>query len=234
MHFHEWKVLFFGFKVRWRLFLKFQLTISQHGSGNGLAPYRRQAIIWTSADPVHWRIYAALGGDELIVSFIVNLSIWQVDHSKSRQNYLTSGTDILFPGIWKRGFRDGRVPIKCVSPTYPQAHNIKTFHSTSLCVTLKKVLFQFLNSCIEDQSDTWKASGRSVKAQQIFYLRFLINWMEPALSQSKAQRMHFCYTCTGIFIWIPRTGPEPIHRLLYRFVSGLVMARSGEVDVQDV
>ena len=26
---------------------------------------RRQAIIWANADPVHWRIYAALGGDEL-------------------------------------------------------------------------------------------------------------------------------------------------------------------------
>ena len=26
---------------------------------------RRQAIIWTDADPIHWRIYAALGGDEL-------------------------------------------------------------------------------------------------------------------------------------------------------------------------
>ena len=35
------------------------------GSGNGLAPNRRQAIIWTNADPVRWRIYAALGRDEL-------------------------------------------------------------------------------------------------------------------------------------------------------------------------
>ena len=26
---------------------------------------RRQAIIWTNADPIHWRIYAALGGDQL-------------------------------------------------------------------------------------------------------------------------------------------------------------------------
>ena len=25
----------------------------------------RQAIIWTNADPVHWRIYVALAGDEL-------------------------------------------------------------------------------------------------------------------------------------------------------------------------
>ena len=24
-----------------------------------------KAITWTNADPVHWRIYAALGGDEL-------------------------------------------------------------------------------------------------------------------------------------------------------------------------
>ena len=34
------------------------------GSDNGLAPKRRQAITWTSDDPIHWRIYAALGGDE--------------------------------------------------------------------------------------------------------------------------------------------------------------------------
>ena len=27
----------------------------------GLAPNRRQAIIWSNADPVHWRIYGALG-----------------------------------------------------------------------------------------------------------------------------------------------------------------------------
>ena len=37
------------------------------GSDNGLSPIRRQAIIWTHADPVHWRIYAALGGNESIM-----------------------------------------------------------------------------------------------------------------------------------------------------------------------
>ena len=36
------------------------------GSGNGLAPNRRQAITWTNADQVHWRIYAAVGGYELM------------------------------------------------------------------------------------------------------------------------------------------------------------------------
>ena len=35
------------------------------GSGNGLAPNRRQAITWTNDDPVQWRIYAALEGDGL-------------------------------------------------------------------------------------------------------------------------------------------------------------------------
>ena len=35
------------------------------GSGNGLAPNKRQAITWTNADPIHRRMYAALGGNEL-------------------------------------------------------------------------------------------------------------------------------------------------------------------------
>ena len=36
------------------------------GSDNGLAPSRRQPIIWTNGDPFDRRIYVALGGDELI------------------------------------------------------------------------------------------------------------------------------------------------------------------------
>ena len=34
------------------------------GWDNGLAPKSRQAIIWTNANPIHWRIHAALEGDE--------------------------------------------------------------------------------------------------------------------------------------------------------------------------
>ena len=34
--------------------------IDNSPADNGLAPIRRQAIIWTNADPIHWRIYAAL------------------------------------------------------------------------------------------------------------------------------------------------------------------------------
>ena len=37
------------------------------GLDNGVAPHRRQAIIWTNSDTVHWRIYATLEGDELIM-----------------------------------------------------------------------------------------------------------------------------------------------------------------------
>ena len=35
-------------KFYWSWFLGVQLTISQHGSNNGLVPTRRQAIIWTN------------------------------------------------------------------------------------------------------------------------------------------------------------------------------------------
>ena len=56
--------------VAWRHLNQCWLIISEvqwHSySDNGLAPSRRQAIIiWTNADPVHWRIYVALEGDEL-------------------------------------------------------------------------------------------------------------------------------------------------------------------------
>ena len=38
------------------------------GSDNGLAPNRRQAIIWTNDDLVHWRIHASLGLNELLIT----------------------------------------------------------------------------------------------------------------------------------------------------------------------
>ena len=63
MHFLECFV--FWFKFHWRLFLRVQLTITQHCLDNGLAPNRRQAIIWTNAHPINWRLYMALGGDEI-------------------------------------------------------------------------------------------------------------------------------------------------------------------------
>ena len=49
------------------MFLRVQLTITSIGLDNGLALNRQQAIIWTNADTIHWRIYAAPGGDELIM-----------------------------------------------------------------------------------------------------------------------------------------------------------------------
>ena len=42
------------------------------GSDNGLVPNRRQAIFWTNADLIHWRIYAALGGGYLYLETLWN------------------------------------------------------------------------------------------------------------------------------------------------------------------
>ena len=54
----------------WMKMTKFTETCSSIGSGNGLAPNRRQAITWTNDDPIHWRIYAALGRDKLISIYV--------------------------------------------------------------------------------------------------------------------------------------------------------------------
>ena len=35
-------------------------------SDNGLAPNKRKAIIWTNADPIHWRIHPSQVGDGLM------------------------------------------------------------------------------------------------------------------------------------------------------------------------
>ena len=43
------------------------------GSDNGLAPNRRQAIIWTNDDPVQRCIYASLSLNELINAYIYRL-----------------------------------------------------------------------------------------------------------------------------------------------------------------
>ena len=56
-------------KYHWSLFPKAQLTTSQYWFRQWLGAVRRQAITWTNADPVSWRIYAGLGEDELMTSF---------------------------------------------------------------------------------------------------------------------------------------------------------------------
>ena len=69
MHFHEWKFLYFDSS-----FIEF-CTLGSNwckvsiGSGNGLARNRQKNIIWTNVDPVHRRIYAALGGEELTQNY---------------------------------------------------------------------------------------------------------------------------------------------------------------------
>ena len=50
------------------ILIKISLKFVPKGSidnNPGLAPNRPQAIIWINSGPIHWHIYAALGGDEL-------------------------------------------------------------------------------------------------------------------------------------------------------------------------
>ena len=59
------KSFVFWLKFLWSLVPRVQWTKKTIiGLNNGLAPNRRQVIIWTNADPIHWRIHTTLGGDE--------------------------------------------------------------------------------------------------------------------------------------------------------------------------
>ena len=66
MHFREWKVLYFELIFTEVSSQCSNRQLPRNGLYTDLAPNRRQAIIWTNADPIHWRIYVALGRDELI------------------------------------------------------------------------------------------------------------------------------------------------------------------------
>ena len=45
----------------------------------------RQAIIWTNADPIHWRIYTALGEDELNYTSLKKNEIFYCKISRDRK-----------------------------------------------------------------------------------------------------------------------------------------------------
>ena len=67
MHFLD-EIFFVWFEFHWSFVTKGLMDNKWalvQVPGNGLTPNRRQAIIWTNADPAQWRIYAALVGEEL-------------------------------------------------------------------------------------------------------------------------------------------------------------------------
>ena len=87
------KSLSFWLKFHWSLFLRSNWQYPNIGLDNGLAPNRRQAIILTNnADAIHWRIHAALGGDELSDLNLVSVPVkhpWRlwVNSSYTTKNY---------------------------------------------------------------------------------------------------------------------------------------------------
>ena len=96
VYFFRMKSIVFWLKFHWSLFLRVQLIITRIGSDNGLAPNRRHAIIWTNADLIYWRIYAALGGDEwmsinkrrcIFLCFFNQFSLWRNDNFDQYEKY---------------------------------------------------------------------------------------------------------------------------------------------------
>ena len=68
------KIFEFRLKFHWIMFLTVNWQYGSIGSDDGLAPTRRQAIIWTNDGQVWWRIYASLGLNEL--SNLITIKLW--------------------------------------------------------------------------------------------------------------------------------------------------------------
>ena len=83
MHFREWKVWKFCILIKISLqFIPIGPANNNPALDNGLVPNRWQTIIWTNADPIPWRIYAAHVGDKLMafegnmMNSVVNIICW--------------------------------------------------------------------------------------------------------------------------------------------------------------
>ena len=68
MHFREWQLPYFRSNITEIWSQRPHWQYASIASGNGLAPNRLQAIIWTNEILVYWHIYTSLCLDELNVT----------------------------------------------------------------------------------------------------------------------------------------------------------------------
>ena len=97
MHFCECEVLYFDSNFTEVCSLG-PTDNCQHWLGNGLAPNRRRAITWSNAEPVGWRISAALRGDELNTTLRV---IWFAYLLYDETCFLSYINQYNFSVIWR-------------------------------------------------------------------------------------------------------------------------------------
>ena len=129
-YFREWTVLYFD--------LNFTEVCSQESNwqypsislDNGLVLNRRQTIIWNNADPIHWRIYAALGGDGLKKMHLKTPSAkWLRDVASERPIGATLPANLPAPpGKFVHHAFYGQFQASCQSFSYLELH-----YSCCLC-----------------------------------------------------------------------------------------------------
>ena len=142
---------------------------------------RRLAIIWTNANPIHWRIYAALEGDKLInqlTELVVKFSKTLLSGSQAISNHQTEMTvTIVFssPAI-ETPLTAKHLWIAVINTLRPRQNNFHFADNNFICIFLYQNDFYF------DWNFTQICS-------------FKTNWRKSALIQ--------------IMVW-QRTGNKPL------------------------
>ena len=89
----------------------------------------RQVIIWTNADTIHWRTYAALGGDELIISANACWQQWSFTIIFEIRNLYLPCVMIIVVELRKKSFDDN-------TWVYFAVKNIKIKHTLARFVLI--------------------------------------------------------------------------------------------------
>ena len=141
---NENEKLVFRSKCHWSLFLRSNWQLPSICLDNGLAPNRRQTIIWNNADPNHWRICVVIGRDELNRTFLI-YNGWRYsmrfDHNGTRN-------PVLFVNCYCPACRTTliatRFRVAVICPIIQVPHCIRVFFYFVWFVFINHI-FQFYN-----------------------------------------------------------------------------------------
>ena len=85
MRFHEWRVLYFDSNLTEVILQGSNWQWCSIGSDNGLARTRRQAIIWTNADPVHMTHICGTRG-RWVKSYRIRWALLLISYNNTQHN----------------------------------------------------------------------------------------------------------------------------------------------------
>ena len=221
MYFLEWKSSYFDLSFTGFCSQVSNSQLVSIGSDNGLVLNSWQAIIWTSAHPVHWSIYVALGGDESTLQVLVPCIYWTQSLSSLplqmpwhhmvlghwQAKVLTTKLNMTSSTFWSLSWAITTFQ----SPngiTQHEQWNLKKYYGTSRVLTTNNTTIY--NHLLSPSS----TSNKSIHCLPILLHVFCTNHLEMFSPKPIIQSRHVCWKVSSILRIFELAPTTPNRRLL--------------------